>query len=318
MKKVLITGGAGFIGSHLSEMYLENGYRVLVVDNLVSGKLDNLTKCFDNENFQFKKCDITNKQAIREIIENYVPDIINHHAAQKSVADSVENPLNDLDTNLKGLLNILSCLKEIKSVNFIFSSSGGALSKEIVGDDCSSETDYPSLESPYAITKFASEQYIKLYSKQYGFNYTILRYANVFGPRQDAQGECGVVPIFISQVNDGLMSKIMTYSDMPDGCTRDYVYVSDVVEANRLASVFKTNEVYNVSSGKELSMHEIYKKVVDVFEGEYKLYFTGPRAGDIKRSVLNNSKITKKLGWNCKVTFEEGLELMKKGRNYAD
>lgn len=226
-KTILVTGGAGFIGSHICEMYLKEGYETICIDNLVSGKRENINNLEENSHFKFYEVDIRNYDELERIFKKHHPEIINHHAAQKSVANSVENPMYDLENNLCGLINILNLVKKYPIKNFIYVSSGGALSKEIIGEEKSTEIYTPQLVSPYAITKFAGEKYLSIYSKEYSFNYTGLRYANVFGPRQIPDGECGVIPIFINNVLDDRASILMTYADMPRGCTRDYVYISD-------------------------------------------------------------------------------------------
>lgn len=310
MKKILIIGGAGFIGSHLAEAYLDKGYHVIVVDNLSTGKLSNLVLCNKSKNFQFIECDITNFEKIKSIIVNVKPNIINHLAAQKSVAESVVNPKYDLNVNLIGLINILMVLKDIKIESFIFASSGGALSKEIIRD-CSSEDDEPQLKSPYAITKYASENYIKIYAELYKFDYTILRYANVYGFRQTRDGACGVIPIFIEKVKTNSQASIMTYEDMPYGCTRDYVYIKDVVRANLMVSDNPLNCIVNISTGKEISTVELYEKIVKVFNGLSNYKITSPRLGDIKRSVLSYQKVKDLIGWESKYDLESGLKEIK-------
>lgn len=308
---VLLTGGAGFIASHIAEQYAEKDYDVVIIDNLSSGKLSNLKKIINKDNVYFQQVDIRNFDEMKKVFEKYKPDIINHHAAQKSVPDSIINPLYDLDINLKGLINLIELAKKFKVKNFISVSSGGALSKEIVDDEKSNETDIPQLKSPYAITKFAGENYLKLYSELYDFSYTILRYANVYGPRQIADGECGVVPIFINNILANKESILMTYDDMPRGCTRDYVYVKDIVKANMLVTENKINGVLNIASGIEIGMLDIYEEIIKVFNSNLPIIKKGPRAGDIKRSVLDNSKAKNLLNWSPKVTLHNGLVLLK-------
>lgn len=188
VKTVLLTGGAGFIGSHIAEDYVKSGYKVVIVDNLSSGKIENIKELVNTGAVSFYNIDIRNSKELQEVFEKHKPDIINHHAAQKSVPYSVENPIVDIEINGIGLLNLLMLTKKYPIQNFIYISSGGALSKKIEGDEKSKETDKPQLVSPYAITKFAGENYVKLYAELNNFNYTILRYANVYGPRQIADG----------------------------------------------------------------------------------------------------------------------------------
>ncbi len=309
-KTVLITGGAGFIGSHLVENYYKSGYTVVIVDDLSSGNKKNIEHLIDNKKVYFYKQDISDYEGLKKVFELHKPAIINHHAAQKSVPASVEDPIKDLDINLKALLIILDLIKIYKIENFIYISSGGALSKEIIGEDKSRETDFPQLKSPYAINKFAGENYIKVYSEIYGFGYTILRYSNVYGPRQVAAGECGVIPIFVNNILNQKESVLMTYDDMPRGCTRDYIYVQDVVDINLIVSKTITNEILNIGNGKEIPILDIYNEVKSVFNSSLDITIKGPRIGDVKRSVLDISKVKSLLGWEPKISLRKGLELL--------
>lgn len=311
-KRVLVTGGAGFIGSHVCETYVADGYDVLCVDNLSSGKRANIAHLLDSEQFQFVEEDINHHEAMAALFASFQPAIVNHHAAQKSVVTSLEDPLHDLDINIKGLLVMLDCIKKNPIEAFVYVSSGGALSKVIEGKEKSNEDDTPQLISPYAITKYAGEKYLAIYAKAYGFDYTVLRYANVFGPRQIPDGECGVVPIFVNNIVANQASVLMTYPDMPRGCTRDYVYVKDVAEANRLASIQPLNTVVNIGSGEEIAILDIYDTILAIFEKEVSIQITGPRAGDVKRSVLSNARAKACLGWQPQVSLEAGLLALKK------
>ncbi|WP_036097572.1 SDR family NAD(P)-dependent oxidoreductase [Listeria floridensis] len=310
-KTVLVTGGAGFIGSHLCEMYLKEGYKTICYDNFVSGKKENIEHLLNHENFHLKEADICDEAALEEVFEAYKPNIINHHAAQKSVPYSVENPLYDLHENLEGLLKIIACIKKYPIETFVFISSGGALSSMLEEGEQSSEDDKPQLISPYAITKFAGEQYIKLYAKELDFNFMILRYANVYGPRQVPDGESGVIPIFLNNIFAKKESVLMAFPDMPKGCTRDYVNVSDVVEANRLGTEHPINELVNIGSGKEEAILDIYEMILEVFQEDVPIRITGPRKGDIKRSVLAISRAGKLLDWKPKMSLRAGLENLK-------
>lgn len=312
MKKiVLVTGGAGFIGSHVVEGYIKEGFKVVVVDNLSTGKLENIQGVIDTESVVFCKTDIRDKEELDKIFDKYRPEYVNHHAAQKSVPYSVENPQYDLDVNLKGFLNLLEMINKYNVKNVILVSSGGALSKEIVGNEKSFEDDVPQLLSPYAITKFSMEKYVEIYARKYGFDYSVLRYANVYGPRQDADGECGVIPIFVNNILENKKSYLMTYEDMKRGCTRDYVFVSDIVKANLMASYNPVNTVVNIASGLEQPILDIYEKIVEIFDAEKKIEIVGPREGDVRRSVLDATKANKLLKWKYKIDLEEGLLLLR-------
>ncbi|MBC1436037.1 SDR family NAD(P)-dependent oxidoreductase [Listeria rocourtiae] len=309
--RVLVTGGAGFIGSHICEMYIREGYEVLCVDNLSSGKVDNVCHLLADEKFTFVEADIKDNTKMMAIFQSFRPQIINHHAAQKSVVSSMEDPVYDLDINLGGLLVLLQCTQHFPIEKFIYVSSGGALSKVIEGTEKSQESDTPQLLSPYAITKYAGEKYLDIYANTYGFEYTVLRYANIYGPRQIPDGECGVVPIFVNNILANKPSVLMTYPDMPKGCTRDYVYVGDVVEANRLVSEKAVNTVLNIGTGDEIAILDIYNTILDVFEKDVAITIEGPRLGDVKRSVLASDRAQKLTGWTNKVSLKEGLIALK-------
>lgn len=314
MKKILFTGGAGFIGSHIVERYVKMGHQVLVIDNLSSGKLSNLDAIKDESNFKFVNIDICDYNKLKSIFEEFKPQVINHHAAQKSVAHSVENPIYNAKVNDIGLLNLIMLACEFKIERFIYVSSGGALSKEIIGDEKSCEYDKPQLESPYAITKYMGEMYLNIYSKLYDFKWVGLRYANVYGPRQIADGECGVIPIFVNNIMQGKKSVLFTYSDMPRGCTRDYINVHDVVDFNVLVLDESNglNTVYNIGSGIELPILDIYEKLEDTFNVNLGIDIAGPRLGDVKRSVLNISKAKETFNWEPKISLIDGLKELKK------
>lgn len=307
METVLVTGGAGFIGSHLVEEYLKEGYKVVIIDDLSTGHMENLDQVIDNKNLFFYQVNLQDLEQLEQIIREHRPSIINHHAAQKSIPYSMIDPVCDIKTNGIGLLNLLMLTKEYPIEKFIYVSSGGALSKEIIGDEKSKETDMPQLKSPYAITKFAGENYVRIYAQQHNFEFTILRYANVYGPRQVADGECGVVPIFVNNILANKKSILMTYDDMPRGCTRDYVYIDDIVDINMRVTKKCVNDVINVGSGEELPILDIYNKIEEVFGAAIGIDIKGPREGDIKRSVLDYSYANETTGWEPKVDLEEGL-----------
>ena len=305
---ILLTGGAGFIGSHIAENLVEAGYEVVVVDNLSSGNFCNLRNIVEHTNFHFVNADIRDIEQLENVFREYKPQIVNHHAAQKSVPYSVDNPLVDESINVNGLLNLVVLAGKYQINSFVYVSSGGALSKNIEEGECSTESDIPQLMSPYAINKYSGEKYIELYSKIYDFNYTILRYANVYGPRQIIDGESGVIPIFLNNILSGKESLLMTYEDMPRGCIRDYVYVSDVVEANRIAVEHPLNEVVNIASGQGVPILDVYYLIQKIFRKDVGIKVVGPRKGDIRRSV---EKVDKLCGWKPDVNLEKGLELLK-------
>ncbi|RLG28585.1 UDP-glucose 4-epimerase, partial [Methanosarcinales archaeon] len=223
--KILVTGGAGFIGSNVVDGYIREGHDVVVVDNLFTGKRENV-----NPKARFYKADIRSEE-IREIIKEERPDVINHHAAQISVPESVRDPLFDADVNIKGILNLLESAVRYGVKKFIFISSGGAIYGE-AEEFPTSESYEPRPLSPYAISKYCSEYYLSYYSHQYGLKFTTLRYANIYGPRQIPHGEAGVVAIFMNNILSGKKSVLYHFPEDKEGMIRDYCFVEDVVEAN--------------------------------------------------------------------------------------
>lgn len=298
--KILVTGGAGFIGSNVVDKFIDAGHEVVVVDDLSSGKIENL-----NPKAKFYLMDICSDN-LEKVFELEKPEIVDHHAAQKSVPKSVEDPIHDAEINVMGLLNILNnCVKyNVKKV--IFVSSGGALSgdAEVIP---TKETYIPDMIAPYAITKFVSEKYLHFYAVTHQLKYVSLRYANVFGPRQIPDGECGVLPIFMNNVLDGKPSRLLTYNDMPRGTTRDYVYIDDICEANLLALTKGENEILNIGTGKELYIADLYDTMQQVMNSELPLILESERVGDVRRSAIDSSKAEKILGWSPKVSLSDGI-----------
>jgi len=303
--KILVTGGAGFIGSHVVDGYTKAGHDVVVVDNLFTGKRENI-----NPEAKFYEIDIRSK-GLEKIFEREKPLIVNHHAAQISVPVSVENPIFDAEVNIFGLINILQACVKYGVKKIIFASSGGAIYGE-AQEYPTSEKYLPLPLSPYAITKLTSEYYLEFYRHQYGLNYTILRYANIYGPRQIPKGEAGVVAIFIENLLSGRPSVIYHFPDEPDGMARDYCYVEDVVKANILVLKNGSNEIFNIGSGKPTRTRELYKRLYDLVNNSNPSLRTPvpapPRPGDIKRSCLNIDKAKRMLGWTPDVSLEEGLK----------
>jgi UDP-glucose 4-epimerase len=295
--KILVTGGAGFIGSNVVDIYIQNGYKVVVVDDLSMGNLENV-----NKKAKFYKMDIRDKKII-DIIKKEKIQVINHHAAQISVPDSVKNPLLDADINIKGTLNLLFAAKENKIKKFIFISSGGTVYGE--PQKLPAREDYKICpENPYGISKVAGEHYVKFFSKQYNFKYVILRYSNVYGPRQIPHGEAGVVAIFIKKILAG--EKPVIYGK--GKCVRDYVYVGDVASANLKALKIGDNDEFNIGTGIPTNVNklfEIIKKVTGYKdEPEY-----GPfRKGDILANYLDITKAKKILNWQPKISLEQGIK----------
>ncbi|MFC1898478.1 NAD-dependent epimerase/dehydratase family protein [Candidatus Cloacimonadota bacterium] len=298
--KIIVTGGAGFIGSNVVDEYIRLGHEVIVIDNLSTGSRKNL-----NPAAKFYEIDIRDKK-LEEVFAREEPDVINHHAAQISVPISVQDPLLDADVNAKGFLNILqNCVKfNVKKVIFI--SSGGAIYGE-AGEYPTTENYDPIPLSPYAIHKFISEKYLHFYHHQYRLNYTVLRYANVFGPRQIPHGEAGVVSIFITNFRDSKTSYLYAFQNEPDGMIRDYIYVKDIVQANVIALDKGNLNSYNIGTGQETTTGQLYREISRQMKVNVESIPGEARPGDIRRSCLNIAKASNELDWHPCYTLDKGI-----------
>ena len=297
--KILVTGGAGFIGSHVVEAYLAAGHEVVVLDDLSSGSRNNLPK-----GVTFYLMSIGAPE-LAKVFEIEKPQVVNHHAAQISVTVSALNPVRDATVNGLGLLNVLECSRAAGVKKFIFVSSGGAVYGE-AGDKRLTEDSPTSPVSPYAIHKLLGELYVKFYG-QHGMEWTALRYANVFGPRQNPAGEAGVVAIFISKVLAGEIPVVNAFPEEPEGMSRDYVYVEDVARASVLALDKGAGEAVNIASARAVRTRELLASICRITARELKYTHAGPRPGDIRRSLLDNEKAAKVLGWKPGFSLDEGL-----------
>lgn len=309
LMKILVTGGAGFIGSHVVDGYVEKGHDVVVVDNLSSGKWENI-----NKRAKFYLLDIRNFNELDKIFEKEKFDIVNHHAAQISVPYSVKNPKEDAEINVCGFINILELSVKYRVKKVIFISSGGAIYGE-ANEYPTTEKYEPKPLSPYAITKYISEKYLYYYNHQYGLDYTILRYANVYGPRQIPHGEAGVVSIFMTKLLSGEKCTIYAYKDEPEGMKRDYIYVKDVVNANIAVLNKGSKEAFNIGTGVATSTETLYSKIFESMKKIAKIsdklkipLKDKERPGDIRRSCLNIEKAKKNLKWKPIYTLDEGIK----------
>lgn len=296
--KILITGGAGFIASHISDAYIKRGHHVVVIDNLFTGKKEYL-----NPKASFYQADIRDRKIVEEIFQKEKPEVLNHHAAQISVRYSVEDPRNDASINLLGLLNLLEAGKPfLKKV--IFASSGGVVYGE--ADKMPTPEDYVPLcpLSPYGVAKLAGEYYLNYYQKNFGIAGVSLRYSNVYGPRQNPHGEAGVVAIFSKKVINGEAPVING-----DGLqTRDYVYVGDVVSANQLVLAKDVSGPFNIGTGIETNVVGIWQKIARITGTDIKAVHGLAKPGEQKRSVLHNSLAWEKLAWQPLVDLDSGLK----------
>jgi UDP-glucose 4-epimerase len=305
---IMVTGGAGFIGSNVVDGYLKAGHQVVVVDSLFTGKRENV-----NPEAKFYEMDIRSEE-MGGVIESERPDVLNHHAAQISVPISVSDPLLDADINIKGLLNLLEKAVKHNVNKFIFISSGGAIYGE--AEEYPTSEGYPPKPlSPYAISKLISEYYLAYYNHQYGLDYTVLRYANIYGPRQIPHGEAGVVAIFMENLLKGEPSTLNHFPDDAEGMVRDYCYVEDVVEANSMALSRGNGEYFNVGTGKGTKTLQLYRIIYeavreiqpDISEALFTPVQELARPGDITRSCLKVERAEKGLGWVAKTRLQEGI-----------
>ena len=297
--KVLITGGAGFIGSNVADGLLEKGYDVIIVDDLSNGKKENIP-----EGSKFYRFDIRDSK-LGSIFKKEKPDIVIHKAAQLSVRVSVEDPLLDAGINIMGGLNVINQCRENKVKKIIFASSGGTVygeQKHFPADE-----DHPTVPiSPYGVAKLTTENYLYYFYKTFGLKYIALRYANIYGPRQDPYGEAGVVAIFSSKIRDNAGITING-----DGLqSRDYVYVGDVVDANLKAIESDFVGSVNIGTGKETDVIRLFN-ILKEESGNTGIEEThGPaQKGEQRRSLLSYGLAKKELGWEPKIYIEEGLKL---------
>jgi UDP-glucose 4-epimerase len=293
---ILVTGGAGFIASHIVDAYVNAGHHVVVVDDLSSGSRENL-----NPKAEFVLLDIR-KQELRELFTRISFDVVNHHAAQMDVRKSVDDPQFDASVNVLGGLNVFEAARATGVRKIIFSSTGGAIYGE--------QDEFPATEthplrplSPYGITKLTTEKYLFYYKAVHGIDHVILRYANIYGPRQNPHGEAGVVAIFAKKMLEG-----QTPTINGDGRqTRDYVFVGDVVRANVLALNSKGSDIFNIGTGLETDVNQLFQTLREWLNPACQELHGPAMQGEQMRSVISSAKISKELGWAPQIGLSEGL-----------
>jgi UDP-glucose 4-epimerase len=297
--KVLVTGGAGFIGSHVVDSLISNGYQVVIVDDLSTGRPSNL-----NPAATFYKLDIRSPQ-LAEIFEKERPDFVDHHAAQMDVRRSVAEPLFDADVNIRGSINLIECAKNFGVKRLVYISTGGAVYGEPEYLPCDEEHPIKPI-CPYGASKHTVEHYLFMYEVMYGLKYTVIRYPNVYGPRQDPHGEAGVVAIFT-----GLMLAEKQAHINGDGeQERDFVYVGDCARANLLAiSSANGSGIYNLGSGQGTTVNEIFGSLKSITGYQLSAVHMPPKLGETRRIFLDASKAFRELGWTPTVTLEDGFRL---------
>ena len=293
---ICVTGGAGFIGSHLVDRLIKEGHRVQVIDNLSSGLRE-----FVNPKAEFVELDIRDTK-ILDVFQDFQPDYVFHEAAQTVVGESMVNPTEDCDINLMGLLNLLQASVKVGVKKFLMPSSAAVygdletlpLTEELQGIP----------RSCYGLTKLTTEGYLRIYEESFGLPYICYRYANVYGPRQGNGGEGGVISIFCEQVAKG--ETLVVYGDGTQ--TRDFVYVDDVVEANLLGLRDDVTGVINVSTGTGISLNDLMNTLEEITNTTINREYQEPRIGDIKHSLLSTEKASKVLGYAPTWSLRDGLE----------
>jgi len=293
--KILVTGGAGFIGSHVVDAYVGAGHQIVVVDNLTTGRRERV-----NPAAQLYAIDIRSPE-LRDVFERERPEVVNHHAAQASVTASVADPRVDAEINVMGTLHLLTLCAQSRVRRFVFASTGGAIygnPQRIPADEQHPTTPL----SPYGIHKLVGEHYVRYFGST-GMTWAILRYANVYGPRQDPFGEAGVVAIFTRAMLDGKAPTI--FGDGKQ--TRDFVYVEDVARANLLATDATTSDLANIGTGVETSVNDIARHLASLtgFRGEP--LRVAPRLGEVYRIALDASKAKRWLSWGPQTSLMDGL-----------
>ncbi len=295
--KILVTGGAGFIGSHVVDSYIEEGHSVVVVDDLSSGTQDNI-----HPKAVFHQIDIRTPELIKVFEREHI-DVVNHHAAQMDVRRSVADPAFDASVNVLGAVNLFELAREHKVKRIIFASTGGAIYGE--------QEQFPATEnhplrplSPYGITKLCTEKYLDYYYQVHGIHSVVLRYANIYGPRQNPHGEAGVVAIFSSK----LIRKEQTVINGDGAQTRDYTYVSDVVRANVLALGIEGSVVYNIGTGIETDVNTVFRILRDRLAPDAKEHHGPAKTGEQRRSVISCAKIRRERKWEPEVALADGLQ----------
>jgi UDP-glucose 4-epimerase len=294
--KILVTGGAGFIGSHIVDAYIEQGHQVVVIDDLSTGHSENV-----NPHARFLKMDVRDPDLLHLFAEERFT-IVNHQAARANVRASMEDPMIYADVNIRGGINLLECCRKYGVEKLIYASTGGCVygePKYLPADE-----EHPvQPRDPYGASKASFELYLPVYAMNYGIRYTILRYPNVSGSRQDPFGEAGVVSIFTGQMLRGVQPIINGDGEQ----VRDYLFVEDVVNANLLALSNGNNDVFNLGWGIGTSVNMIFHHLKSITNSNVKEVHGPPKIGEVQKSCLDASKAKRLLGWKAQVELEEGL-----------
>jgi UDP-glucose 4-epimerase len=296
--RIVVTGGAGFIGSHVVSAYLSRGHELLVIDDLSTGKAENLPA-----GVRLERCDVTDTPRLDRLFRAFRPELVNHHAAQVNLRKSLEDPLFDARINIEGTISVASCAVNHQVGAMIFSSTGGAIYGEHDAHPAA-ETHPPQPLSPYGVAKLSAEHYLAYFRTVRRLRTVVLRYANVYGPRQDPHGEAGVVSIFFSRMKSGGVPRINGDGEQ----TRDYIYVGDVAEANMAVSAEgRFNDVFNVGTGAETSVNALLDMMMTA-SGIRTGAEHGPAiAGEQLRSSIDPGKLMAATGWKPLTALPDGL-----------
>jgi UDP-glucose 4-epimerase len=296
MAKILVTGGAGFIGSNVADRFIELGHRVVIVDDLSTGFKRNL-----NPQAKFYQIDIRSKE-VEKIFKKEKPEILCHHAAQVDLRRSLVDPIADAEINILGSLNLLYLSSKYKVRKIIFASTAGVYGEQ---NYFPADENHPQRPvSPYGMGKLVIERYLSFYKERYGIDYVTLRYSNVFGPRQRPKGEAGVVAVFCER----LLNREKAVINGDGRQTRDFVYVSDVVESNALALDYPESDIFNIATGKETDINALFRLIKKEASSSQKEIRGPAMVEEQKRSCLDISKVKKLLGWEPEYSLEEGIK----------
>ncbi len=296
-RRAIVTGGAGFIGSHVVDRLVDEGYRVLAVDDLSSGRAENVNREADLEQIDIRGTQLADK------ISSYQPDAVFHLAAQPSVSVSARDPLLDAQVNVLGTVNLLHAMMCSGVPRLVFASTGGAIYGEPEGSAPVNESAPCKPMSPYGTSKLCCEEYIGLFRRSHGVRGTVLRLANIYGPRQDPHGEAGVVAIFSRAMLEG--ESVNIFGDGED--ERDYVFVGDLVEAFLRAAESGLPGPFNIGTGAGTSVNELARKLISLTGYDLAPTYAPPRPGDIHRISLDYRTAENQLGWRPSVALEDGL-----------
>lgn len=295
MSKVLVTGGAGFIGSHVIEKLFSKGYEIVVVDNFVTGRRSNI-----KSNIKVLDIDI-NSEKMRNVFQELLPEFVIHLAAQTSVSSSVKSPKKDAQTNIIGTVNLLELCKEFSVKKIIYTSSAAVYGNN---EHLPILENYPLVPtSPYGISKLVGENYIKIFNRLHHINYSILRLSNVYGPRQSEKGEAGVVTSFVNQMINGIPPTI----DGDGNQRRDFIYVKDVANAIVAAMESPESQTVNISSGESISINNLFAFLAEIMDYDRQPKYGPARVGDIYNSTLSNQFAKNNLKWQPTIDIKKGL-----------